>query len=93
MKGASNQAKNQKDFLSVIHRSLLLSDPKFTVLLRFHPSIMTVTSMSANGHKSGLKTDLSQFAVHHSREGPYADNLDVDVLIVGAGFGGTYMLY
>lgn len=40
-----------------------------------------------------LKTDLGQFASRRSTDGPYADNLDVDVLIVGAGFGGTYMLY
>lgn len=43
--------------------------------------------------QKGLKTDLSQFSARRSIEGPYADNVDADVLIVGAGFGGTYMLY
>lgn len=36
---------------------------------------------------STLKTELTQFAHRRNTEGPYADNLDVDVLIVGAGFG------
>lgn len=44
-----------------------------------------------NGHTvpahSALKTQLTEFAHRRSNEGPYADNLDVDVLIVGAGFG------
>jgi ribulose 1,5-bisphosphate synthetase/thiazole synthase len=40
-----------------------------------------------------LKTELSQYANRRSTEGPYADNLDLDILIVGAGFGGTYLLY
>lgn len=34
-----------------------------------------------------LKTELTEFAHRRNNEGPYADNLDVDVLIVGAGFG------
>ncbi|RVX71000.1 hypothetical protein B0A52_06158 [Exophiala mesophila] len=42
---------------------------------------------------SSLKTELTQFAHRRNKEGPYADSLDVDVLIVGAGFGGTYLLY
>lgn len=49
--------------------------------------------MTSQTDQSGMTTDLSQLAARRSREGPYADNLDVDVLIVGAGFGGTYMLY
>lgn len=40
-----------------------------------------------------LKTDLSQYSNRRRTDGPYADNLDVDVLIVGAGFGGAYCLY
>lgn len=40
-----------------------------------------------------LKTDLREYAARKRTDGPYADNLDVDVLIVGAGFGGAYALY
>ena len=40
-----------------------------------------------------LKTELSQYARRRATDGPYADNLDLDVLIVGAGFSGTYLLY
>ena len=57
---------------------------------------MAVATMSFNPtepHRKELKTDLSQFATRRSVEGPYADNLDVGALIVGAGFSGTYMLY
>lgn len=54
----------------------------------------------SNGLKSSdarperiLKTDLSQYARRRATDGPYADNLDLDVLIVGAGFSGTHLLY
>ena len=40
-----------------------------------------------------LKTDLWQYGRRRGTEGPYANNLDIDVLIVGAGFGGVYCLY
>ena len=40
-----------------------------------------------------MKTDLAQYGRRRRTDGPYADNLDVDVLIVGAGFGGTFLLY
>jgi hypothetical protein len=39
--------------------------------------------------RSTLKTELTEFAHRRNNEGPYADDLDVDVLIVGAGFGKT----
>ena len=32
-------------------------------------------------------TELTDYAVRRDTEGPYADNLDVDALIVGGGFG------
>lgn len=32
-------------------------------------------------------TDLTDYAKRRRTDGPYADNLDVDVLIVGGGFG------
>ncbi|EXJ81337.1 hypothetical protein A1O3_07627 [Capronia epimyces CBS 606.96] len=40
-----------------------------------------------------LHRDLYEYAQRSRTDGPYADNLDVDVIIVGAGFGGTYLLY
>ena len=40
-----------------------------------------------------LKTDLWQYGRRARTDGPYADNLDVDVIIVGGGFGGIYSLY
>lgn len=40
-----------------------------------------------------LKTDLRQYGKRLRTDGPYADNLDLDVLIVGAGFGGSKALY
>ena len=40
-----------------------------------------------------LKTDLWQYGRRRRNDGPYAYNLDLDVLIVGAGFGGAYSLY
>ncbi|EME81076.1 uncharacterized protein MYCFIDRAFT_27132 [Pseudocercospora fijiensis CIRAD86] len=40
-----------------------------------------------------LKTDLRQYGRRRRNDGPYADNLDLDVLVVGAGFGGAYSLY
>lgn len=40
-----------------------------------------------------LHTDLRQFSRRRGTEGPYADNLDIDCLVVGAGFGGIYLLH
>ncbi|KAL1862432.1 hypothetical protein Plec18170_001258 [Paecilomyces lecythidis] len=40
-----------------------------------------------------IKTELHEYAYRRSTTGPYADNLDVDALIVGGGFGGVYCLY
>ena len=40
-----------------------------------------------------LHTDLWQYGRRRQQDGPYADNLDVDVLIVGGGFGGAYCLH
>lgn len=39
-----------------------------------------------------MKYELSDYANRRSTEGPYADNLDIDVLVVGAGFGGVFCL-
>ena len=40
-----------------------------------------------------LKRNLAEFSRRNGTTGIYADNLDVDVLIVGAGFGGIYLLH
>lgn len=40
-----------------------------------------------------LKTDLWQYGRRRRNDGPYADNLDIDVLVVGAGFGGMFCLH
>lgn len=40
-----------------------------------------------------LHTDLWQYGRRRAQAGPYADNLDVDALVIGAGFAGTYSLY
>jgi cation diffusion facilitator CzcD-associated flavoprotein CzcO len=40
-----------------------------------------------------LKRDLAEFGRRRKTDYPYNDNLEVDVLIVGAGFGGAYLLY
>ncbi|RJE24390.1 monooxygenase [Aspergillus sclerotialis] len=40
-----------------------------------------------------MKTNLRDCAHRGADTGPYADGLDIDVLIVGAGFGGIYCLY
>jgi cation diffusion facilitator CzcD-associated flavoprotein CzcO len=40
-----------------------------------------------------MKSELREYAYRNSTTGPYADNLEVDVLVVGGGFGGVYCLY
>ncbi|EFX05094.1 steroid monooxygenase [Grosmannia clavigera kw1407] len=40
-----------------------------------------------------FNTELTDYSVAHAEKtGPYADNLEVDALIVGAGFAGIFML-
>jgi len=50
------------------------------------------------GHTNGLpervlKTELSQYTRRRATDGAYADNLDPDVLVVGAGLSRTYLVY
>ena len=40
-----------------------------------------------------IKTELHEYAQRRGHTGPYADNLDVDALVVGGGFGGIYCWY
>ncbi|KAL1896307.1 hypothetical protein Sste5346_004690 [Sporothrix stenoceras] len=40
-----------------------------------------------------FNTELTDYSVSHAEKtGPYADNLEVDALVVGAGFAGIFML-
>lgn len=55
-------------------------------------SSVTMLPAPDTSHR-GLTYDLQEYSKRVRTDGPYADNLDVDVLIVGGGFGGTYMLY
>lgn len=40
-----------------------------------------------------LHRELAEYGRRRSMEYPYSDNLDIDVLIVGAGFGGVFLLH
>ena len=40
-----------------------------------------------------LRTHLHEYGRRNRTDGPYADNLDVDALIVGGGFAGVFMFY
>lgn len=52
----------------------------------------TMASTLESSHH-GLTYGRREYNKRVRSDGPYADNLDVDVLIVGGGFTGTYMLY
>ena len=45
------------------------------------------------GQERVLHRDLSEYGRRRGTTGPYADNLELDVLIVGAGFGGVFLLH
>lgn len=40
-----------------------------------------------------LRTHLHEYGRRSRTDGPYADNLEVDALIVGGGFAGVFMFY
>ena len=40
-----------------------------------------------------INAHLWQYGKRLREDGPYADNLDIDVLVVGAGFGGAFCLH
>ncbi|KAL2011491.1 hypothetical protein VTN00DRAFT_4209 [Thermoascus crustaceus] len=42
---------------------------------------------------ANMKSELREYANRCSTTGPYADNLEVDALVVGGGFGGVYVFY
>jgi hypothetical protein len=41
----------------------------------------------ASAKHTKMKTDLTDYATRRSKAGPYADDLDIDAIIVGGGFG------
>ncbi|KAH8646178.1 HK97 family phage prohead protease [Xylariales sp. PMI_506] len=43
-------------------------------------------------HLEKFQPGLTAYSDRRRKDGPYADDLDIDVLIVGAGFGGVFML-
>jgi hypothetical protein len=45
------------------------------------------SSINMGSIDKGMKTELTQYSHRRSNIGPYADDLDVDVIIVGGGFG------
>lgn len=52
-------------------------------LILYIPDMATITATQ----QKKFATDLTDYAKRRRTDGPYADNLDVDVLIVGGGFG------
>lgn len=40
-----------------------------------------------------IKTELREYAKRRGTTGPYADNLEVDALVVGGGFGGVFCFH
>ncbi|KAF2814753.1 putative steroid monooxygenase [Mytilinidion resinicola] len=40
-----------------------------------------------------MKSELREYARRRATTGPYADDLDIDAIIVGAGFGGVFILH
>lgn len=48
---------------------------------------------SSGAEEKVLHRELSEYGRRRGTDGPYADNLEIDVLIVGAGFGGVYLLH
>ncbi|KAI1492586.1 hypothetical protein F5X96DRAFT_364086 [Biscogniauxia mediterranea] len=48
---------------------------------------------SNSAHPKKFKTGLTDYSVlHEDNTGPYAENLEVDALVVGGGFAGIFML-
>jgi len=40
-----------------------------------------------------IKTELREYGGRRAKTGPYSDNLEVDALVVGGGFGGVFCFY
>lgn len=51
------------------------------------PAVMTEPQKQSTTSQKKLKTDLTDYtAINDDKTGPYAENLELDALIVGAGF-------
>lgn len=57
------------------------------------PTQAPTNGVQATKKPGRIKTELYEFANRRGTEYPYNDNLEVDVLIVGAGFGGVFCLH
>ncbi|KAI9877416.1 MAG: hypothetical protein M1823_007107, partial [Watsoniomyces obsoletus] len=52
---------------------------------------MTDTKVEMTNPK--LRTHLHEYGRRNRTDGPYADNLEVDALVVGGGFAGVFMFW
>ncbi|KUI72825.1 Baeyer-Villiger monooxygenase [Cytospora mali] len=51
------------------------------------------TTLTVPNTENKFKTELTDYSIiHEDKTGPYAQDLDLDALIVGAGFSGIFML-
>lgn len=66
--------------------SVVIQSTKQSIISSFGSQAKQL-SISMGSIDSGMKTELTQYSHRRSNIGPYADNLDVDVIIVGGGFG------
>jgi hypothetical protein len=63
-----------------------------TQLLNHYLTTRSTMGENIPVHKK-FNTELTDYSVeHHGDQGVYADNLEVDALVVGAGFAGIFML-
>lgn len=53
------------------------------------PAFKTETTMA----NPKLRTHLHEYGRRSRTDGPYADNLEVDALVVGGGFAGVFMFW
>jgi hypothetical protein len=69
--------------------SVVIRSTKQNIISSF-ASQATQSSVNMGSVDKGMKTELTQYSHRRSNIGPYADDLDVDVIIVGGGFGMHY---
>lgn len=66
--------------------SVIIQSTKQNVISSFGNQVKQ-SSINMGSIDRGMKTELTQYSHRRSNVGPYADDLDVDVVIVGGGFG------
>lgn len=65
----------------------------------FYLAIMTTQNDGITGSGTKvltnpkLRTHLHEYGQRRRTDGPYADNLEVDALVVGGGFAGVFMFW